>query len=221
MDIIAENIEKSYFLGRGLEVKALKKVSIEIRRGETLAIMGPSGAGKSTLLHLLGLMDRPTGGRLLIDGVDSVLSSDGEYAEIRRKQIGFLFQLHYLLPDFSVLENVLLPVWEAPEKRQKAVELLDRLGLSGRLEHMPGELSGGEQQRVAMARALVKGPAVLMADEPTGNLDRETGEKVEDLLLSECKNEGISLVIVTHNPELAAKAGRTIKMRDGSLEVNI
>jgi ABC-type lipoprotein export system ATPase subunit len=219
MNITAESLQKSYFLDRGLEVKALRSVSIEIKPGETVAIMGPSGAGKSTLLHLLGLMDRPTGGKLLIDGVDYAGLSDRKYSLTRREKVGFLFQMHYLLPDFTVLENVVLPVWDEPEqKRKKAKELLDKLGLSDRLEHMPGELSGGEQQRVAMARALVKDPAVVMADEPTGNLDRETGEKVEEILFNECKNRGISMVLVTHNPDLASKAGRIIKMRDGLIE---
>ena len=219
MNISAENISKSYFLGQGLEVKALKEVSVHIDPGETVAVMGPSGAGKSTLLHLLGLMDRPTAGKILIDSVNFSDLSDGEYSQARRGKIGFLFQLHYLLPDFTVLENVLIPVWDGPpEMRDRALELLEKLGLSNRLGHMPSELSGGEQQRVAMARALVKNPSVLMADEPTGNLDRETGEKVEKLLLGECRNRGISLIIVTHNPDLAAKADRIIRMRDGLLE---
>jgi lipoprotein-releasing system ATP-binding protein len=219
MNIAAESLQKSYFLDHGVEVKALKMVSVSIKSGETAAIMGPSGAGKSTLLHLLGLMDRPTGGRILIDGQDYTGLSDKEYSHVRREKIGFLFQLHYLLPDFTVLENVLLPIWENKEQsKKKATALLEKLGLSDRLEHMPGELSGGEQQRVAMARALVKGPLILMADEPTGNLDRETGEMVEEVLFDECKNRGISLVLVTHNPDLAAKAGRIIRMRDGIIE---
>jgi len=219
MNINAENIQKNYYLDRGLEVRALRSVSVEIKAGETVAIMGPSGAGKSTLLHILGLMDRPTGGKLLIDGVDYAALGDNEYSTARHDKIGFLFQLHYLLPDFTVLENVTLPVWDEPaETRNRARELLSRLGLAGRLEHMPGELSGGEQQRVALARALVKDPEILMTDEPTGNLDRETGERVEELLFEECRIRKISLVIVTHNPDLAAKAGRIIRMRDGLLE---
>lgn len=219
MNILAENIQKSYYLDRGLEVKALKKADIEVKAGETLAIMGPSGAGKSTLLHILGLMDRPSDGRLLIDGIDYAKKNDREYTAARCSKIGFLFQMHYLLPDFTVWENVMIPIWnDAGGKKEKAVKLLERLGLSHRLEHMPSELSGGEQQRVAMARALVKEPEILMADEPTGNLDRETGEMVEEVLFCECKKRNISLVIVTHNPELAAKAGRIIRMRDGKLE---
>ena len=219
MNIVAENIQRSYYLDRGLEVKALKKIDIAINAGETIAIMGPSGAGKSTLLHILGLMDRPTGGKLLIDGLDYSQMPDSAYSEARHAKIGFLFQLHYLLPDFTVWENVMIPIWDASaEKKEKARHILERLGLSSRLEHMPGELSGGEQQRVAMARALVKNPEILMADEPTGNLDRETGEKVEEVLFSECKARSISLIIVTHNSELAAKAGKIVRMRDGMLE---
>ncbi len=219
MNITAENLQKSYFLDHGLEVKALRKVSLEIKSGETAAIMGPSGAGKSTLLHLMGLMDRPTGGKILIDGIDYSVLTDKEHSLAKRDKVGFLFQMHYLLPDFTVLENVLLPVWDQKANMlDKALSLLEKLGLSGRLEHMPGELSGGEQQRAAMARALIKDPSVLMADEPTGNLDRETGEKVEQLLFSECMSRGIALLLVTHNPDLASKAGRIIRMRDGLIE---
>ena len=219
MNIAVESIRKSYYLDHGLEVKALRNVSIEVRAGETVAIMGPSGAGKSTLLHILGLMDRPTDGKLLIDGTDYSGLNENIYSATRQNKIGFLFQMHYLLPDFTVLENVMMPVWnEQEEGRRKAADILGRLGLSERHMHMPSELSGGEQQRVAMARALVKGPEILMADEPTGNLDRETGEKVEEVLFSECRNKNISLVLVTHNPDLAAKAGKIIRMRDGMLE---
>jgi lipoprotein-releasing system ATP-binding protein len=219
MNITGSNIQKSFYLDRGLEVKALKKIDIEIKSGETVAIMGPSGAGKSTLLHILGLMDRPSGGNLFIDGIDYSRIHEGAYSQARYSKIGFLFQMHYLLPDFTVWENIIVPIWdESKEKKQKAGRILERLGLSNRLEHMPGELSGGEQQRAALARALVKEPEILMADEPTGNLDRETGEQVEEVLFGECRERGISLVIVTHNPELAAKAGRIIRMRDGMLE---
>jgi lipoprotein-releasing system ATP-binding protein len=219
MNITAENVQKTYFLDRGLEVRALKKIDLVIKSGETIAIMGPSGAGKSTLLHILGLMDRPTGGKMLIDGIDYTHLQDKAYSAARSSKIGFLFQMHYLLPDFTVWENVMLPIWdESDGKKEKARQILERLGLSNRLEHMPGELSGGEQQRVAMARALVKEPEILMADEPTGNLDRETGEKVEEVLFGECKKRDISLVLVTHNPDLAAKAGKIIRMRDGMLE---
>ena len=219
MRIKTENLQKSFFIANRVEVKALKNVSIEISPGESVAVMGPSGAGKSTFLHLLGLMDKPTGGKLFMDGVDYAGLSDSEYSRARREKIGFIFQMHYLLPDFTVLENVLMTVWDKPgDIELKAKNIIGKLGLSERLEHMPGELSGGEQQRVALARALIKDPEILMADEPTGNLDRDTGEKVENLLFGECRERGISLIMVTHNPELAAKAGRIIKMRDGHLE---
>jgi len=219
MNIAVESIKKSFYLDHGVEVKALRNVSLEVKAGESVAIMGPSGAGKSTLLHILGLMDRPTAGKLLIDGEDYSRLDENVYSAARRNKIGFLFQMHYLLPDFTVLENVMMPVWnEREEGRRKAADILSRLGLADRHRHMPSELSGGEQQRVAMARALVKGPEILMADEPTGNLDRETGEKVEEVLFGECKKNNISLALVTHNPDLAAKAGKIIRVRDGMLE---
>lgn len=219
MNIQTENLSKTYMLGNGLEVRALKDINLNIRSGETIAVVGPSGAGKSTLLHMLGLMDRPSMGKILLDGNDFSDASDAEYASARGRKIGFLFQLHYLLPDFTVWENILVPVWDRrSEKEKEARALLDHLGLSERLEHMPSELSGGEQQRVALARALIGEPSLLLADEPTGNLDRETGAKVEDVIFSECARRGLTLVLVTHNPDLAAKAGRTIRMRDGILE---
>ena len=218
MDIRTENLNKSYFLNHGAEIKVLRDINLEVGSGETVAIVGPSGAGKSTLLHILGLMDRQTSGKVILDGADLTMSSDREHAEIRRRKIGFLFQLHYLLPDFTVWENVMLPVWDDKETKLGAVgELLERLGLKDRLHHMPSELSGGEQQRVALARALISVPRLLMADEPTGNLDRETGEMVEEIMLGECRSRGITLLLVTHNPELARKAGRTLTMQDGKL----
>jgi lipoprotein-releasing system ATP-binding protein len=218
MDIRVENLQKVYVLDHGVEVRALKGVSVGIKTGETVAIVGPSGAGKSTLLHLLGLMDRPTGGAIYFDDRDVGTFSDDAYARTRREKIGFLFQMHYLLPDFTVWENVVIPVWEKRgEKAAEARQLLERLGLGARLEHMPSELSGGEAQRAALARALINNPELLMADEPTGNLDRETGEKVEDILFEECGRRNITLVIVTHNPDLARRAGRLLTMRDGVL----
>lgn len=219
MKINAENLQKSYFIANQVEVKALKNISVEINQGESVAIMGPSGAGKSTFLHLLGLMDKPTGGKLYLNGIDYACLNENEYSRARREKIGFIFQMHYLLPDFTVYENVLMPVWgKSEEIKAKALDIIDKLGLSERLEHMPSELSGGEQQRVALARAFIKGPEIIMADEPTGNLDRDTGEKVEKILFDECKERNISLILVTHNPELAVKAGRIIKMRDGLVE---
>lgn len=218
MNIICENLQKSYYIEREVEVKALKNITLEIKSGETTAIVGPSGAGKSTLLHLMGLMDHPSSGRIMLDGRDFSKLSDREYAIARSENIGFIFQLHYLLPDFTVLENVLLPVWDKRQLVLKSVKkLLEQLGLTDRIHHMPSELSGGEQQRAALARALAGEPKALLADEPTGNLDRETGENVEAIIFSECAKRNITLVLVTHNLELAQKASRIIKMRDGLL----
>ncbi|MCX5781438.1 MAG: ABC transporter ATP-binding protein [Elusimicrobia bacterium] len=218
MNIIAEKISKSFFIDKKVETKALRDVSLEIRSGEIVAVMGPSGAGKSTLLHIIGLMDRQSSGKIIIDGQDSVNFSDKEYAKIRKENIGFLFQMHYLLPDFTVFENVLIPVWEKKkEKIPDVLTILERLSINERLNHLPSELSGGEQQRVALARALINGPRMLLCDEPTGDLDRETGKIVEELIFSESRKRGITLILVTHNPELADKADRIIKMRDGKI----
>lgn len=219
MRIRFENISKTYQVGRNVEVQALKGVSAVVEQGEAVAVVGPSGAGKSTLLHMAGLMDKPTIGNVFLDGDNASLLTDKASCELRRKRIGFIFQMHYLLPEFTVMENVLIPVWENKRALSKNAEaLLDSLGLSERLHHLPSELSGGEQQRVAMARALISGPSLVLADEPTGNLDRETGSMVEDILLAECRKRDATLIIVTHNPELAAKTGRIIKMRDGIIE---
>jgi lipoprotein-releasing system ATP-binding protein len=218
MHLKAENLIKSFELGRDVKIQALRDVSLEISQGEIVSIIGPSGAGKSTLLHLLGLMDRPTAGKIFFDGLDSNTFNDAAFSGIRNEKIGFLFQFHYLLPDFSVLENILIPVWQKrAEKKDFALKLLDRLGLSNRIEHMPSELSGGEQQRVALARALINNPELIMADEPTGNLDRETGEKVEEIMFAESRKNNITIILVTHNTELAGKATRVLKMRDGRI----
>ena len=215
-----ENIQKHYSFdkGRGSEVRALRGINLEIKSGEIAAIIGPSGAGKSTLLHLLGLMDRPTSGRIFFDDVDICALSENLRSEARRNKIGFLFQMHYLLPEFTVWENLLIPGWDRfEEKKDKALEILKVLGLSDRMNHIPSELSGGEQQRAALARALINDPCLLLADEPTGNLDRETGEKVEEILFSECDKRKITLLLVTHNPDLAGKADRIIRMKDGAI----
>ena len=218
MQIKVRNISKSFFITKNVETKALRDVSLDIGSGETIAVMGPSGAGKSTLLHLLGLMDKQSAGNILIDGRDSNRFSDSECARIRKEKIGFLFQMHYLLPDFTVFENVLIPVWEKQSvKAAEARGILERLGLSERAEHFPSEISGGEQQRAALARALINDPALLLCDEPTGDLDRETGQVVEELIFSECRKRNITLVLVTHNPELAQKAKRIVKMKDGRI----
>ncbi len=216
MNISARNLSKHYILNKGLEVAALKEASFEISAGETVAVVGPSGAGKSTLLHLVGLMDSPSGGTIKINGELFSDASADLRARTRREKIGFMFQMHYLLPEFTVMENILIPVWnKRSDKIKEAAALVERLGLSRRADHLPAELSGGEQQRVALARALINGPELLLADEPTGNLDRETGEIVEQIIFSECRNRNITIILVTHNSELSNKAGRLIKMRDG------
>ena len=184
--------------------------------------MGASGAGKSTLLHILGTLDRPTSGKVLFEGEDVFRGSDASLASFRNRSIGFVFQFHHLLSVLSAVENAMMPALIAGMKRIEAealaVELLEEVGLSHRLTHRPGELSGGEQQRVAIARALVLSPRLLLADEPTGNLDMKTSEGVHDLLADLHRRKGITLMIVTHNEKLAAGMGRTIRMVDGRLE---
>lgn len=221
MDIKVEGLNKSYFISDKIEVRALHDVELEVKSGETIAIIGPSGAGKSTLLHLIGLMDSPTRGKVMFEGIDQVSADENQRSDTRRNKIGFLFQLHYLLPEFTIEENVMLPVWHSRSgKKDKVKPLLGRLGLSERLSHLPSELSGGEQQRAALARALICEPRLLLCDEPTGNLDRETGENVENIIFSECREKKITLILVTHNMELAKKAGRIIEMRDGAIVTN-
>ena len=218
MNIQVENLYKSFYLDHNIETKALRGINLKINSGDKVSIVGPSGAGKSTLLHILGLMDSATSGRLMLDDADFTKATDKERSDVRKKKIGFLFQMHYLLPDFTVWENLLIPVWENRiPKNDEALSLLERLGLQDRLRHLPGELSGGEQQRVALARALITDPKLLLADEPTGNLDRETGSKVEEIIFGECNKRGITLIVVTHNKELAQKSDYIIEMRDGMI----
>jgi lipoprotein-releasing system ATP-binding protein len=199
----------------------LRDISFELGPGEALAVMGPSGSGKSTLLHILGTLDRPTSGCVRLAGNDPFALAERDLADFRNRHIGFVFQDHYLLPQCSVLENVLIPTLPAGNSRNGAHpwarELLDRVGLAGRLEHRPAELSGGERQRVAIARALVQHPAVLLADEPTGNLDRRTARTVGQLLLDLHRQEQTVLVIVTHSSELAGLLPRQMEMADGML----
>ncbi len=219
MKIETVNLTKTYLLPRQQEVKVLKGINISVNSGEKIALTGPSGAGKSTLIHILGLMDKPTSGKILIDCEDVTDFSSDELARMRKENIGFMFQFHYLLADFNVLENILIPVWEhRKEKTPEAMNLLETIGLTDRLNHFPAELSGGEQQRVALARALINNPKVLFADEPTGDLDRETGKIVEKLMFEMCDKRNMTLVIVTHSPELAAKADRSINIMDGIIK---
>lgn len=218
MHIELKSVTRSYNPDGIAEVHALNGVSLSVPAGESLAIVGPSGAGKSSLLHILGLMDRPTAGTVHVDGGDVALLDDRAYVDLRHTSVGFLFQFHYLLPDFTVRENIMVPVWDERSARWPvAREHLEQLGLASRIDHLPTELSGGEQQRVALIRALIGNPKLLLADEPTGNLDRETGAAVETLMFAECRRRGITLVLVTHNRELAEQADRVVTMRDGRI----
>jgi len=204
------------------EVEILHGIDLDLREGEIIAIIGPSGAGKSTLLHLLGLMEQPSSGTLKIQSVEVQSLSPKERARLRNEYIGFLFQFHHLLPELTVLENVMLParISGASEHQSaaQAAMLLDTIGLRGHLYKKPMNLSGGEQQRVALARALMNEPALILADEPTGNLDKETGEGVLKLLWEESRRRNATAVIVTHQEEIARRADRTIRLRDGRIE---
>jgi lipoprotein-releasing system ATP-binding protein len=216
------NLFKSFT--RGPEViEVLKGVDIEIGRGEGVAIVGASGTGKSTLLHLLGGLERPDKGEILYETGNICSMNDNAIATFRNKQIGFVFQFHFLLPEFSALENVMMPALvsskKSDETRQKALHLLETVGLKDRISHKPGELSGGEQQRVAIARSLMMSPKVLLADEPTGDLDPATGQKIIDLF-KELKNSiGITMIVVTHNMELAKSMDRIMILKGGHLEL--
>ncbi|GFO65525.1 ABC transporter ATP-binding protein [Geomonas paludis] len=215
-----KNLFKSYGTGEA-RVEVLKGIDLTVAAGDTIALVGPSGAGKSTLLHVMGTIDRPTSGDVLFDGEKIFNLADQPLAAFRNRSIGFVFQFHHLLPEFSALENVMMPLLIGGEKRSRcegrALKLLKDVGLSHRVTHRPGELSGGEQQRVAIARALVREPKLLLADEPTGNLDMKTSEEVHALLYEIQRNTGISLVIVTHNEQLAAGMARTVRMVDGKV----
>ncbi len=205
----------------GKHLDILKSVSFEISKGEMLAIVGASGVGKSTLLTLLGALDRPSSGKILFEGVDLFSQSDIELAKFRNHKIGFIFQFHHLLHDFTALENVMMPgqIRRMSHKKLKAAaaDLLDAVGLSHRLHHKPGELSGGEQQRVAIARALVLEPRLILADEPTGNLDTHTSDEVFSLLKTLNEQRGTTFVLVTHNEKLSNQADRRMKMVDGTI----
>ncbi|MBD0306205.1 MAG: ABC transporter ATP-binding protein [Nitrospiraceae bacterium] len=212
------DLYKTFPMG-GRELTVLNGINLDIARGVMLAIVGASGAGKSTLLHIIGTLDRPTSGTVMFDGHDLFQLSDQKQAEFRNRRIGFVFQFHHLLPEFTALENVCLPAYiqnrPARETREEAIALLKDVGLQHRLEHKPGELSGGEQQRVAVARALMQRPDVVLADEPTGNLDTHTGEALFGLMKTLNRDRGVTFVIVTHNEKLSAQADRIIQMEDG------
>jgi len=205
-------------------VRVLSAIDLTVSAGETVAIVGESGVGKSTLLHILGGLDRPTSGSVRVGGTDLAPLRDRELARFRSESIGFVFQFHHLLPDFTALENVMMPCLIAGESpsvaTERATALLERVGLRERLTHRPGELSGGEQQRVAVARAVVRRPALVLADEPTGNLDPETGGEVERLLIELNREAGITCVVVTHSPRLAGAMDRTMRLTHGHLEAS-
>jgi lipoprotein-releasing system ATP-binding protein len=220
-DLIRARDLHKHFHRAGEPLHILKGVSLTVSAGEFVAIVGPSGAGKSTLLHLLGALDRPTGGELYYGDRPLWTLPDGELAAFRSRTVGFVFQFHHLLPEFSALENAMMPALigrrPAAEAAEAAQALLVRVGLGERLRHRPGELSGGEQQRVAVARALVSSPRVVLADEPTGNLDRKTGEEVFALLRLFNREQGVALVLVTHNEALSRQADRVLRLEDGRL----
>lgn len=214
------DLKKIYHMG-SVEVRALAGVSFKIYRGEVVSIMGPSGSGKSTLMNLLGCLDHPSGGRYILDGEEVSELDDDELAGIRNRKVGFVFQSFNLLPRQTALSNVELPMRYAGlsrERTERARAALASVGLADRIYHKPTELSGGQQQRVAVARALVNDPAILMADEPTGNLDTKAGKEIMDLLLDLNRKKGTTLIIVTHDPGIAAQTQRVIRLRDGLLE---
>lgn len=211
------NLKKTYMLGK-VPVNALRGVSLKVERGDFLAILGPSGSGKSTLLNLIGALDKPTEGKVIIENVDISTLNDNQLTDLRRK-IGFVFQFFNLIPRFSARENVELPMiidgLEKKERRKRAQELLETVGLKERMEHKPAELSGGEQQRVAIARALANNPNFLIMDEPTGNIDSKTAKEIMELIKRLNQEKGITIIIVTHDPRLAMQTKRTVQMLDG------
>ncbi len=211
-----------YFDHEGQRIHVLRGIDLTLRAGERVAVVGSSGAGKSTLLHVLGTLDKPTTGSIRFQGSELLEMSAGKLAEFRNRSIGFMFQFHHLLPVFTALENVMLPCLirrqSRAQARAEAERLLDAVGLSHRLTHRPGELSGGEQQRVALARALVGRPQLLLADEPTGNLDSHTSQGIHALFRRMNEEHGTALILVTHNAELAASMPRRLHMVDGALE---
>ncbi|HXC25660.1 MAG TPA: ABC transporter ATP-binding protein [Gemmatimonadaceae bacterium] len=217
----ARGVHKRYIGGDGSPLDVLQGVDLSVQPGEMVAIVGESGSGKSTFLHILGALDRPTSGEVFLSGERVTGRPDSELAATRNRTLGFIFQFHHLLREFTALENVSLPLRisgvSAPAAADRARELLDRVGLTGRLHHRPGQLSGGEQQRTAVARALAARPAVVLADEPSGNLDHANGERLHDLLAEVVRDLKVGMVVVTHNRSLAARANQVYKLEDGRL----
>ena len=218
--ILVKDLKKS-FNKDGQEIEVIKGFNLEIARGESLAMLGVSGAGKSTFIHILGTLDHPTSGTVLFDGVNVFDWPETKIAEFRNKKIGFVFQFHHLLPEFSALENTMMPGLISGMQREEASDragtLLEEVGLGHRTKHKPGELSGGEQQRVAVARALMMEPEIVLADEPTGNLDSETGRKIYETMLGLNQSRNITLIVVTHNRTLAKHMSRRIELEDGKI----
>jgi len=218
--IEARNITKTYKMGE-FDVEALKSVSFNIKRGEVISIMGPSGSGKSTMMNTLGCLDRPTSGEYILDGESVADMNDDQLASVRNRKVGFVFQSFNLLSRLTALGNVELPLRYAgltEGRRERAKAALEAVGLNDRMTHRPYELSGGQQQRVAVARAIVNDPAMIMADEPTGNLDSKVGREIMSLLLNLNKERGTTLIIVTHDPNIAEQTQRVIRLRDGELD---
>jgi len=214
------NLVRSYPQAEG-ELQVLKGANLSIAPGELVALVGPSGAGKSTLLHAAGLLDRPTSGEIVINGLNAEKQNDDVRTQLRRRFIGFVYQFHHLQPEFSAIENICIPQMiagvPAAVAHSRALELLESVGLAARGTHRPGKLSGGEQQRVAIARALANAPKLLIADEPTGNLDPHTGDAVFDILRNLAKTQGLAGLVATHNPDLARRMDRVVRLQDGVL----
>lgn len=220
--ISLDKISRMYKMGDEI-IQALKSVTLDIHKNEYVALMGPSGSGKSTLMNLLGCLDSPSSGSYILNGIDVSMMSDGELAEVRNKQIGFVFQTFNLLPRLSALDNVALPLVYAGDSKkvrsEKAADALHKVGLSDRMEHKPNELSGGQRQRVAIARALVNDPAIILADEPTGNLDTKTSVEIMGIF-EKIHNAGNTVILVTHEPDIADHAHRIVRLRDGLVEAD-